>query len=547
MNEFFNAAMSYLPAVLKHLGYDTMRSGQDKAVYNLFAQQDVICVLPTGQGKTSVYLIPTMCCQWRTLVFSPLIALMQDQVETLWRAGIKAGQLSSGQTAAENASTIAQWMAGQLQILLVAPERMDNQDFMLAITTTRPNLIVVDEAHTIAQWGDSFRPHYARLGDFIAKVKPDNILALTATCPEDVEVEIRRVLGLAKATKVVYYPKRRNLELSSGHFGSDVDVLNFVNGINGPCIVYCSTIKKTEEMLAALGHHVIGRGLIYNGSMTPDERSTNQSMFMHGDVRVMFATKAFGLGINKADIRAVCHRDIPGSIDDLAQEMGRAGRDGNQSWCRLFFEPKTYDTQHWFVQTAHPDQGKIEAVFRAIQRNLDADGICKVTIDNLAKQAGIQSAYADSAIGHMISSGVITRNFEVPKTAQVIIKRPHLDEECMALLKTIEKIGCKDKIGWIEYNTDTLQSQSDLKPKKITDTLKLLDKEGYIQYVAPFRGKPTKIIGDVRNVDFERIKRKFKDALAKLNRVIEYHETPDNKKHDYLLSYFGITAEQQVQ
>src|SRR5882672_7186884 len=155
MNEFFNSAMSYLPAVLKHLGYETMRSGQNKAVYNLFTQKDVICVLPTGQGKTSVYLIPTMCCQWRTLVFSPLIALMQDQVETLWRAGIKAGQLSSGQTGAENAATIAQWMAGQLQILLVAPERMDNHDFMLAIQTVRPNLIVVDEAHTIAQWGDS--------------------------------------------------------------------------------------------------------------------------------------------------------------------------------------------------------------------------------------------------------------------------------------------------------------------------------------------------------------------------------------------------------
>jgi len=199
----------------------------------------------------------------------------------------------------------------------VAPERMDNHDFMLAIQTVRPNLIVVDEAHTIAQWGDSFRPHYARLGDFIAKVKPDNILALTATCPEDVEAEIRRVLGLKGATKVVYYPKApepRPHQRSLRQRCRRPELRQRDPGLHHRLLL---DHQETEEMLASLGHHVKGRGLIYNGSMTPDERSTNQSMFMNGDVRVMFATKAFGLGINKADIRAVCHRDIPGSIDDL--------------------------------------------------------------------------------------------------------------------------------------------------------------------------------------------------------------------------------------
>jgi len=207
--------------------------------------------------------------------------------------------------------------------------------------------------------------------------------------------------------------------------------------------------------------------------MTPDERSTNQSMFMNGDVRVMFATKAFGLGINKADIRAVCHRTSQGPLTIWLKRWAVPAVTVTRHGADSSFEPRTYDTQMWFVQTSYPDRAKIEGVFAAIKRNLDADGICKVTIDNLAKQAGIHSAFADAAIGHLCSSGVITRNFDVPKTAQVIIKRPHLDEEMSALMSTIQKIGFRQPAGWIEYNTDTLQAQIDMKPKKITDSLKL--------------------------------------------------------------------------
>jgi len=539
MSNTFETAISYLPAALHKLGFQTLRPGQDRVVFGLFAGKSVFCILPTGQGKSACYIIPTICCQYRTLIFSPLISLMQDQVEQLWKLGLSAGQLSSGQTQAENSATIAQWMSGKLQFLLVAPERLDNADFALAMAHVRPDLVVVDEAHCISQWSDSFRPHYSRLGTFVDQVKPKSMLLLTATAPKDVEEDVRRVMHAEDAERVLYYPQRRNLLLSSKNYVGDHDILNFVNEVPGATIVYCSTVKKTEELYATLNHHCKGRALIYNGTMKPDERATNQTMFMNGDVRVMFATKAFGLGINKADIRGVIHRDIPGSVDDLAQEMGRAGRDGKESRCRLFFDPKTYDTQQWFIQTAYPEKQTIVSVFRAIQSSMDQDGICKVTIDNLARHAGIHSAYCDSAIGILASSGVIDRNFDAGKTATAKLKKLHLDEECQALMNTVERVGVKNGDGF-DFNLDTLIEVSGIKQKRATDMLKALDKEGYLTYIPPFRGKPTRITGKLEQVDFVRIKEKHTASLSKLSRVISYHDTPDPKKHDFLQAYFGV-------
>jgi len=538
-DDAFRSAVGFLPAALHKLGFQTLRPGQDRVVFNLFAGKSVFCILPTGQGKSACYILPTICCQYRTLIFSPLISLMQDQVEQLWKLNLSAGQLSSGQTPAENNATIAQWMSGQLQFLLVAPERLDNADFNLAINHVRPDLIVVDEAHCISQWSDSFRHHYAQLGDFSDRVKPKSLLLLTATAPDDVEQDVRRVMHAETAERVLYYPQRRNLVLSSKTYVGDHDILNFVNSIDGATIVYCSTVKKTEEMYAALCHHCKGRALVYNGTMKPDERATNQTMFMNGDVRVMFATKAFGLGINKANIRGVIHRDIPGSIDDLAQEMGRAGRDGLESQCRLFFEAKTYDTQKWFIDTAYPERSVITAVFRSIQSHLDDAGICKVTIENLSRHAGCQSAYCDSAIGILASSGVIDRNFDAGKIATVKLRKPHAEEECAFVMSTIERIGVKNGEGF-DFNLETLIDVSGLKQKKVTDLLKLLDKEGYLTYIPPFRGKPTRIIGSLDMVDFDRIKVKRAAGMTKLNRVIHYHDTPDAKKHDFLQTYFGV-------
>jgi len=540
----FNQAMAFLPGALHKMGYAGLRPGQDRVVFNLFAGKSVFCILPTGQGKSACYIVPTICLNYRTLIFSPLISLMQDQLESLWRLGLKAGQISSGQSDSENQAVITQWMSGQLQFLLVAPERIDNAQFRLAISHVHPDLVVVDEAHCISQWSDSFRPHYARLGDFCAMAQPKSLLLLTATATEDVEQDVRRVMNAESAERVIYYPKRRNLLLSSKTYAGDPDLLQFVNSVEGSLIVYCSTVKRTEEMYAALGHHCKGRSLIYNGSMNPDARTTNQTMFMRNEARVMFATKAFGLGINKPDIRGVVHRDISGSVDDLAQEMGRAGRDGLESQCRMFFDPKTYDTQTFFIKTAYPEERMVRAMFSAIKRNLDPDGICKTTIGDLCTQAGLYSGYGDGCIGIMIGAKVIDRNFDTGKIATVRLKKPHVDEEYKAVQDGVELIGTRNGES-IEFDIDLLGERLKIKDKKLKDILKALDKEGYINYFPPFRGKPTKIVGDIDSVDFKRIKSRFDAGMTKLSRVIDYHDCPDKDKHTFLQDYFGVKSDEQ--
>jgi len=542
--DIFNQAMSYLPAALHKMGYQTLRPGQDRVVLNLFAGKSVFCILPTGQGKSACYIIPTICLNYRTLIFSPLISLMQDQVEALWRLGLKAGQISSGQSDAENQAVITQWMSGQLQFLLVAPERIDNAQFRLAIGHVRPDMVVIDEAHCCSQWADSFRPHYARLGEFCKLARPKSLLLLTATATDDVEQDVRRILCAEAAERVIYYPKRRNLLLTSRPYTGDPELLQFVNNIDGSVIVYCSTVKRTEEMYGALGHHCKGRALIYNGSMTPDARTTNQTMFMRDEVKVMFATKAFGLGINKPNIRGVVHRDISGSVDDLAQEMGRAGRDGLESQCRLFFDPKTYDTQQFFIKTSYPEERMVRAMFSAIKRNLDADGICKVTIGDLTQQAGMYSAFGDGCMGVLAGAGVIDRNFDAGKIATIRLRKPHADEEYKAVQDGAELIGTR-KGEAIEFDLDALGEKLKLKDKKLKDILKSLDKEGYINYIAPYRGKPTRIVGDIDKVDFRRLKGRYESGMAKLSRVIDYHDCPDRDKHTFLQEYFGVKVDEQ--
>ena len=208
---------SRLPWVLENvMGYPSLRAGQEAPITNIMGQRDTICILPTGTGKTAVFVIPTLCLDWKTLVFSPLVALMRDQVQSLQRMGIRAGQMSGMQNDAENAMAAQQWMAGELQMFYVAPERLRNELFQQAMKAVKPNMVVLDEAHTLSQWSDNFRPDYCKVGDFIVAYNPDVVTAFTATAPDEAIADIRRVLGLQEAQKIVHYPIRRKTRFGCG-------------------------------------------------------------------------------------------------------------------------------------------------------------------------------------------------------------------------------------------------------------------------------------------------------------------------------------------
>ena len=214
----YTEALEKLPVVIEELGFEELKKGQDEAIHNLLMGRDTICFLPTGGGKSAIYQIPTRCRDWKTLIFCPLISLMQDQVESLWKAGYRANQITSGQSSSENDNAMCEWERGDLDFLLIAPERLGNERFQQIVSRVRPNLVVVDEAHCISQWVDSFRPDYQRIGDFVEEHCPDAILALTATATDDVEKDIRNQLGIPKADRVIFYPSRDNLNFITNIF-----------------------------------------------------------------------------------------------------------------------------------------------------------------------------------------------------------------------------------------------------------------------------------------------------------------------------------------
>ena len=289
-----------LPSVLAQMGYPSLRKGQDPPIMNLMGQRDTICILPTSLGKTAVFVIPALCLGWRTIVFSPLVALMRDQVQGLWKQGIKAACMSGMQTDAENAQAIRQWMSGELQFLYVAPERLRNEAFIEATRVQTPDFIVMDEAHTISAWSDNFRSAYCAIGPFIAHKQPKVVLACTATCPEEVEGDIRRVMGIPHADKILYYPRRTNLLLQSAQYPGDAALGAMLKRSPGSSIVYGATIKVVEELAASLSNFLNEEVAFFHGQRPPEAKRTAQDLWMKNKVRHMVATNAFGMGIDKA-------------------------------------------------------------------------------------------------------------------------------------------------------------------------------------------------------------------------------------------------------
>ncbi len=531
-----------LPAALKQLGYGKLRPGQDRAVYSLLSQKDTICILPTGGGKSAIYILPSVAMKWRAVIFSPLVSLMKDQVEALWKFRLPAGQISSGQTVSENQMTQLNWESGDMHFLLSAPERLENEQFRASMLKYPPDMVVVDEAHCLSQWGDSFRPSYAKIGDFIKDVKPTVVLCITATATPDVEADIRRVLGLTNASKVIYYPERKNLHLKTYQEYSDGALYKVLEAAQGSTIVYCGKRDECERLFDIYKDILPGGSLVYHGGMNGDERTTNQNLFMSNEVRVMFATNAFGLGVNKSDIRNVIHRATPGTVEAIAQEQGRAGRDGLDSLCALFVDYQSFEMNRWMIDTTYPSEGVIRSVFYKMKKLADKDGVFQMTIQDLAASAGLKDKVVGSSVGIMAAAKVIARieGDENPTRVQII--KDHPDEKYQAYINLVQSVAVKSASGVHEFKMSQLIAEGKLKSRKTDEVFKELDQNGYIKYSRPFRGKTTKLLGEVDQVDFARIAKRKELSLQKLDQVRAYVKTPDSQKHDYLKHYFGVTA-----
>ena len=352
---------------------DRFRPGQEDVIRAVMEGRDAIAVMPTGAGKSLCYQLPALHLPGMTLVVSPLIALMKDQVDKLTDLGIEASQVNSALSAQESDDALDGIALERPEFVLTTPERLADPEFLETLKDKMIDVFVVDEAHCLSHWGHDFRPSYLALGHALRTLGHPPVLALTATAPPAVMEDIVRELGLEDFLLINTGTYRPNLSYEVRQVESDDDkcreIARVLRDTPGPALVYAATIRQVQEVTAFLesaGEAVAA----YHGQMNARLRRETQERFMSGELRVVVATNAFGMGIDKPDIRAVIHYAMPGSLDAYYQESGRAGRDGNEARCVLLYQRKDRRTQAFFLGGRYP---KFDSVL-AVERTLIGEG-----------------------------------------------------------------------------------------------------------------------------------------------------------------------------
>ena len=335
----------------KYFGYDQFREGQEFLIDQIIAGRDVLGVMPTGAGKSVCFQVPALLFSGITIVLSPLISLMKDQVNALTQAGVKAAFLNSSLTAFQYKSALRNAQNGQYKIIYVAPERLLTEEFMAFAQNIRISMVTVDEAHCISQWGQDFRPSYLKIMEFIKRLPARPILsAFTATATQRVRQDILGGLQLSDPAVLVAGFDRKNLFFSvEKPADKDGALLRFLERRKDKSgIVYCSTRKAVDEVCGLLRQKGY-EAARYHAGLADEERKNNQELFLYDRVSVMVATNAFGMGIDKSNVSFVVHYNMPRDIESYYQEAGRAGRDGQSAECLLLYKPQDVQIQTYLI------------------------------------------------------------------------------------------------------------------------------------------------------------------------------------------------------
>jgi len=495
----FEKGFRNLPKALKRLNFKQLRPGQTEIVHNILLGRDTLGLLPTGTGKTATFVIPTLALGFHTVIFSPLKALMKDQVDKLRKLGFSVGLINSDVSPSQKEAILRAWKQGKLDFLYLTPERVGTSECVEAFDTRKPDMIVIDEAHTIVQWGDNFRPSFTKIGQFIYDYDPKVVLALTATATNRAQNFIKHSLGIPDADTLAYMSERKNLRYITMGYEDDSLIRKLLEENPGPAIVYCATIRNVEEVTNVLqGSGGPKFAQAYHGEMSTSDRQSIQDAFLQDKVKCIVATKAFGMGVDKPNIRTIIHRDT------------------------------------------------VEAVYKTFQKIKDKNNHVFGTVRELAQAVNARFTwfklpYIDSVLNTLDAYNVVVRDKAYEKTVKVL---PVYDDESK-LTKTQQKYLATIKLyGQASEGTphkeialSTLSKAMCVGEATVRMTLNKMAKLGLIDLIPPPTSKPLKILDTLKAVDFAFIEEQSKMDKKALDVVKRFVNAPDESKQKVAIKY----------
>lgn len=408
-----------LRALLRqYFGFSDFRPGQEAAIRRALAGQHTLLVMPTGSGKSLAYQLSAILLPGLVLVISPLISLMKDQVDGLEALGadgcspvLPATYINSSLASDEQNRRLRAVQAGQIKLVYIAPERLRSERFIRALSAVQLSLLAVDEAHCVSQWGHDFRPDYLYIRAAWERLGRPPLLATTATATPQVQNDILRLLGPTDAQRIVTGFNRPNLTFSVRYAGDDQnkrDLLPQLLRDQTSAIVYVGTRRTAEEVAAFIAEHMRIAARAYHAGLDPDTRHRVQDAFMSDRLPVVVATNAFGLGVDKPDIRAVIHYHMPSSVESYYQEAGRAGRDGQPARCTLLYAPQDRQLQVWLIDADTPSQADLQQVLAWMSRRTQG-GVATISIDELADATHMHPTRVRVALSELEQAQALSR------------------------------------------------------------------------------------------------------------------------------------------
>jgi ATP-dependent DNA helicase RecQ len=467
----------------ERFGFEQFRDGQEAVMRSLLDGRSALGVFPTGAGKSLCYQLPSLLLPGLTLVVSPLLALMKDQIEGLRAKGIDAHRLDSSLDEAAYRAVVEKLRAGALKLLFIAPERLGNERFLSLIRGQRIGLLAVDEAHCISAWGHNFRPEYLKLPHAARALRVERVLALTATATSQVVRDISEAFGIAGSDVIHTGFHRPNLELRVTACKSaerpELLLQRMRDRPPGATIVYVCLQRHAEEVATALQAAGI-QAAPYHAGMPMESREATQEAFMRGDIPVICATIAFGMGVDKADIRFIYHYHLPKGYESYWQEIGRAGRDGHRAICELFACPDDCTTLENFVYGDTPDPGSIESVVREL---LEGEEFIELAVSDLSRRHDMRQLVVKTLLTRLELLGVLRLEGHfygsirfAPKGSSNEILAAY-DEAQAAFLRTLFTSCAKAK-KWVTLDMDEAMRKTGHEREVILRALESLQHKG---------------------------------------------------------------------